>query len=224
MPGTQSKNLVPEEHLGQLFLEFLELYGKKFDLASTMISMSPPKYLRKVNLSSFAAVLPPLNANNLQERWGPDGRQMKPDKLTIIDPSRPDNDISGGSSRAKFIFGLFARAHDNLLDRMADLLINRPSFGNVLDAVFKGNYSIYLEQRAHLRAIHDAAVSYRPPPTQDSQSQGISIKGRSRGGGGNSNTSNGSSNAGRGRSDAGRGKQSRGRGRFAGRPEKRQRT
>ncbi|KAF2814984.1 uncharacterized protein BDZ99DRAFT_188465 [Mytilinidion resinicola] len=137
VPGIQSENMVPEEHLGQLFMEFLELYGKKFNLATTIISMNPPIYLKK-------------------GLYNVDGRLSKPDNLTIIDPNQPTNNISGGSNNVKVIFGLFAQAHDKLQKRMAELQSERSRFGSILEVVFEGNYNIYLDQRAHLKSIHEA--------------------------------------------------------------------
>ncbi|KAF2501236.1 hypothetical protein BU16DRAFT_546550 [Lophium mytilinum] len=162
VPGVQSKNMVPEEHLGQLFMEFLELYGKKFNLATTVISMNPPMYLKKAT-------------------YNVDGRQSKPDNITIIDPNRPTNDISGGSKNVKLIFRLFAQAHDKLQKRMAELQSNRSRFGSILEVVFAGKYSIYLGQRAHLKSIYEEYFSGVSPrhdyPAQGRQDQGHQTSG-----------------------------------------------
>jgi non-canonical poly(A) RNA polymerase PAPD5/7 len=48
LPRIQSRDLQPEQHLGEMLLEFLDLYGNQFDLANTAISMNPPRYVSKV--------------------------------------------------------------------------------------------------------------------------------------------------------------------------------
>ena len=52
LPRVQSGEVIPEKHLGELLLEFLDLYGNQFDLDRTGISMEPPGYYDKVRLSS----------------------------------------------------------------------------------------------------------------------------------------------------------------------------
>ena len=46
-PATQSKNITPDHHLGDLFMNFLDLYGNKFNLDTTGISMEPAGYFPK---------------------------------------------------------------------------------------------------------------------------------------------------------------------------------
>lgn len=48
MPRVQTADIKPEENLGEMFLEFLDLYGNQFDLARTAIMMNPPGYVDKV--------------------------------------------------------------------------------------------------------------------------------------------------------------------------------
>lgn len=48
MPRIQSGELIPERHLGEILIEFLDLYGNRFDIARTGISMNPPGYFNKV--------------------------------------------------------------------------------------------------------------------------------------------------------------------------------
>jgi len=49
MPAVQSRDMTPEHHLGQLLMEFFDLYGNKFQYETIAISMNPPAYLPKVN-------------------------------------------------------------------------------------------------------------------------------------------------------------------------------
>lgn len=58
MPRVQMGEILPEHHLGEMLLEFLDLYGNQLDIARTGITMNPPGYYDKVNLSVFAH--PPL--------------------------------------------------------------------------------------------------------------------------------------------------------------------
>lgn len=53
LPRVQSGEFPPEQHLGEMLLEFLDLYGNQFDLARTGISMEPPGYYEKVGSSHF---------------------------------------------------------------------------------------------------------------------------------------------------------------------------
>lgn len=48
LPRVQSGEVIPEQHLGEMLLEFLDLYGNQFDLARSGISMNPPGYYDKV--------------------------------------------------------------------------------------------------------------------------------------------------------------------------------
>ena len=51
MPRVQSGELVPEQHLGEVLLEFLDLYGNQFDLYATAIDFNPPQFIDKVGTS-----------------------------------------------------------------------------------------------------------------------------------------------------------------------------
>lgn len=49
MPQVQSRSLVPEHHLGEMLLEFFDLYGRHFRHETTAISLTRPVgYIRKV--------------------------------------------------------------------------------------------------------------------------------------------------------------------------------
>lgn len=63
MPQVQSRSMIPEHHLGEMLLEFLELYGRHFRFEVNAISLtSPPGYIRKVCL--FIHSFQPI-ANNI---------------------------------------------------------------------------------------------------------------------------------------------------------------
>lgn len=48
MPRVQSGDLKPEDHLGEILLEFLDFYGNQMDIARVGITMDPPGYYEKV--------------------------------------------------------------------------------------------------------------------------------------------------------------------------------
>ena len=52
MPQIQSRTMVPEHHLGEILMEFLDLYGNQFNTTTTAIQVNPPGYLSKVSFIS----------------------------------------------------------------------------------------------------------------------------------------------------------------------------
>jgi non-canonical poly(A) RNA polymerase PAPD5/7 len=49
MPQVQSGSMVPEHHLGEILMEFLDLYGNQFNIKTTAIQLNPPGYIPKVS-------------------------------------------------------------------------------------------------------------------------------------------------------------------------------
>ena len=47
-PAIQSGNMIAERHLGELLVEFLDLYGNRFNMETTGITLNPPGYFPKV--------------------------------------------------------------------------------------------------------------------------------------------------------------------------------
>lgn len=76
------------------------------------------------------------------------------DRLSIIDPNNPENDISGGSSNASTIFARFADTFNTLRARM-DEVAQDSSCGGILDVVMKGDYSSFRMQRGFLKKVHE---------------------------------------------------------------------
>lgn len=60
MPQVQSGTMKPEHHLGEVLMEFLDLYGNQFNTATTAIQLKPPAYISKVR----AHLLHSHNANH----------------------------------------------------------------------------------------------------------------------------------------------------------------
>jgi non-canonical poly(A) RNA polymerase PAPD5/7 len=48
MPEVQSRSMNTAHHLGDLLMEFFDLYGNRFNYKTTAISLNPPKYIPKV--------------------------------------------------------------------------------------------------------------------------------------------------------------------------------
>lgn len=48
MPRVQTRELTPENHLGEMLIEFLDFYGNQLDISRTGIVMDPPGYFNKV--------------------------------------------------------------------------------------------------------------------------------------------------------------------------------
>jgi non-canonical poly(A) RNA polymerase PAPD5/7 len=61
-PELQSQAMSPSHHLGDLLMEFLNLYGNRFDYHKNAISLNPPAYIAKV---SFTLSFIPLVAISL---------------------------------------------------------------------------------------------------------------------------------------------------------------
>ncbi|KAL8821433.1 MAG: hypothetical protein Q9223_000536 [Gallowayella weberi] len=139
LPRVQNGEVIPEQHLGEMLLELLDLYGKQFDLDRTGISMNPPGYYDKQAAMRQNAHKGVYNGN------------QRLSKLAILDPNNPGNDISGGSGNVLRIFDLFSRAYNEIMEAMKSR--NRIS---LLDWALGGNYRNFTVQRERLRALYEA--------------------------------------------------------------------
>jgi non-canonical poly(A) RNA polymerase PAPD5/7 len=83
------------------------------------------------------------------------------DRLSIIDPNNPANDIAGGSSNARTILSHFAHAHQELTERMVQLAQDPDRAGqSILEVILGGNYSSFEKQRKYLEKL--SKEGYRP--------------------------------------------------------------
>ncbi|KAL8699611.1 MAG: hypothetical protein Q9201_005905 [Fulgogasparrea decipioides] len=154
LPRVQSGEVTPEQHLGEMLLEFLDLYGNQFDLARTGISMNPPGYYDKVGWSypglCISLLTIPKQAatrNNVQQGVYHGNQRLS--KLAIMDPNKPDNDISGGSKNVSLIFQLFAQVYEEIMKAMrSDDRIS------LLDWMIGGNYRSIVSQRQRLLGLY----------------------------------------------------------------------
>ncbi|KAF1948039.1 hypothetical protein EJ02DRAFT_440192 [Clathrospora elynae] len=121
------------ENLGECFLGFLEYYGK-FDLSRNRIRMNPPGVVPKTN-------------------WGIDDRPEKPNGLSIQDPNRPENNISGGSYNAQIAFDAFKVAHQTLTDRIRATKAGQNIGPSILECILGGDYTSYFRQRNHMKSL-----------------------------------------------------------------------
>ncbi|KAF2997650.1 hypothetical protein E8E13_005372 [Curvularia kusanoi] len=124
------------ENLGECFLGFLDYYGNVFDLRNQRIQMNPPAIIRK-------------------NGWDIDGRQERPFGLSIQDPNRPENNISGGSVRASEVFAAFRSAHKTLKDRLESKAPAR----SILECILGGNYETYITQRRRMQSLSTQTVT-----------------------------------------------------------------
>ncbi|KEF58877.1 uncharacterized protein A1O9_03720 [Exophiala aquamarina CBS 119918] len=139
-------------NLGELLLEFFNFYGNVFDRDAVAIRLDPPGYVDK------AAV-----RHTFGDKRG---------RLTIIDPNRPENNISGGTSQIQKIFHAFSLAHQGLLERLDDVQNADPDDGpkSFLEYIVGGDFRSYDTQRQTLYDLYDAnlyvqqAISQIPPP------------------------------------------------------------
>ncbi|KAF2632431.1 Nucleotidyltransferase [Macroventuria anomochaeta] len=118
------------ENLGDCFLGFLNYYGNEFDLRTQRIQMHPPAIVRK-------------------DGYDVDGREERPNGLSIQDPNRPENNISGGSHKAWEVFQAFRSAHRVLKDRID----SRSPGRSILECLLGGNYETYIVQRRHMQTL-----------------------------------------------------------------------
>ncbi|QIW95201.1 hypothetical protein AMS68_000719 [Peltaster fructicola] len=126
-----------------LLMRFLELYGVRFDYRSTGIIMEPPEYYDKQNDARVHA---------------------QDDRLTIVDPNNPSNDISGGSRNIAEVFSIFSHAHARIQQLLADLYQGRKPAGSILGCCWAANYASFDRQRKTLLSVYDAVMDEGSPP------------------------------------------------------------
>ena len=142
-------------NLGELLTEFFNLYGNLLDYRNVGVQMDPPGYLDKVCLSyehsyNFPPCVRPLKL--LQYRAHADEKR---ERLMIIDPHDPTNNITGGSNQVDRIFGLFSRAYGTLQEKLDEYATNQTQ-GNFsfLEELIGGNFTAYYQQRRALYSVY----------------------------------------------------------------------
>jgi non-canonical poly(A) RNA polymerase PAPD5/7 len=138
LPPVQSESLVPEHNLGEMLLEFFDLYGNRFEYEKNAISLTGRKgYIRKNKV--------------------PDFTYRSLDRLSIIDPNNSSNDIAGGSGNIGIIVSRFQEAHRLLMERMEDVAEGRSS-ASILGIILAGDYSSFRKQRNYLQHVHEKTI------------------------------------------------------------------
>lgn len=79
------------------------------------------------------------------------------DRISIIDPNNPSNDISGGAKNTATVFSCFAKALARLQERMAFLATLPPHkrHTTILECILGGDYSQFREQRVYISQVHE---------------------------------------------------------------------
>ncbi|KAK0842947.1 hypothetical protein LTS02_016282 [Friedmanniomyces endolithicus] len=143
MPELQFNSVEPRLHYGELLMNFLDLYGNRLDFHTTGIRMNPPGYFNKH--------FDPAPKQNL-------------DRLTIIDPNNPLNDISGGSYEIDAVLNTFRQASAALQRRLAQIHAGKKVEDSILGCMWGGNYTSFIRQREKLSVIHRGYAHSPPPP------------------------------------------------------------
>ena len=130
LPQVQSGSMVPEHHLGELLMEFFDYYGNRLNYKTVSIRMNPPGLVNKNRVSDVVY------------------RSL--DRLSIIDPNNPENDIAGGSSNTATILRHFSGAHALLKERMTKLAGKQ---GLLLGPLLEGKYSNFQIQRDYMERL-----------------------------------------------------------------------
>ncbi|KAI0425304.1 hypothetical protein F5Y09DRAFT_322091 [Xylaria sp. FL1042] len=137
MPQIQSGSM-KDDHLGQVLMQFLDYYGNLFNYKQVAITMDPPGTVNKAKGSTVVY-------RNL-------------DRLSIIDPNNPENDIAGGSSNFDVIKACFAKAYKTLQQTMMQFAKEPPTSSDLakntlLYPLFAGNYAHFEDQRNWLQKL-----------------------------------------------------------------------
>ncbi|EEQ92121.1 DNA polymerase sigma subunit [Blastomyces dermatitidis ER-3] len=138
-----------EPNLGGVLMDFFDFYGNKFDSRRVGIQFDPPGYFDKKLLGVYQA--------NKQQR------------LAIMDPNNPDNDISGGTKEIPLIFRAFADAYQILKQDMVQAaFFPQKRMNSLLGSIIGANYESYDRQRTHLTSLCETdprfAHFFQPPP------------------------------------------------------------
>lgn len=84
----------------------------------------------------------------------------KTDRLAIMDPNMPENDISGGSRNVMLIFDCFSQAHEDILGAMRSSKCR-----SLLEWPLGGNYQTFTSQRNYHRKLFEQRWGTPPPGT-----------------------------------------------------------
>ncbi|KAJ2905613.1 DNA polymerase sigma [Zalerion maritima] len=121
---------------GELLMKFFRLYGIEFNFRDVAIQTNPPCLVQKNDLN--------LVYKNL-------------DRISIVDPNNPDNDISGGSSNTRNIVAAFADAYRRLTERLEEVQSDKGTSVepiSILSVLFEGDYRHWIQTRERLKMVY----------------------------------------------------------------------
>lgn len=159
MPQIQSGDMVPDHNLGSLLMHFFDLYGNRLNYKITALRLNPPGYVNKASLAQSPFVSSKADNMLLAQNQVTAFTYRNPDRLSIIDPNNPANDISGGSSNFPQIKACFAEAHKLLQERI-ERIARGEKHNSILEVILGGNYAMFREQRNYLRKVHRKVFGY----------------------------------------------------------------
>ncbi|CAK4030529.1 Poly(A) RNA polymerase 1 [Lecanosticta acicola] len=133
-------------NLAELFLNFLEFYGLRFDVTRMAISMAHPAgiYDKLLEPDKFPA-------------------KITHNRLTIIDPNNIYNDLSGGSREIDTILRCFGDAYTLLRKRLEQIRQDPNDNSSILGCILAGNYASFDKARADLLRVNRGRSSNRMP-------------------------------------------------------------
>lgn len=90
------------------------------------------------------------------------------DRVSILDPNRADNDISGGAKNTRGVFQTFSSALRRLQDRMAEVAASpQRERVSLLETILAGDYSTFHEQRQYMAKVHNVFFGDAPEVHSD---------------------------------------------------------
>lgn len=78
----------------------------------------------------------------------------KENRLSIVDPNKADNNISGGTAEIDLVFKCFSQAYKDLQARMNERDNSRSTSKSLLTDLLGGDFEAYSRQRERLRTIY----------------------------------------------------------------------
>lgn len=151
-PGFCSGTVPVEQNLGIALMEFLDLYGNKFDSSRVGIDVRLGTYFRK----------PPPP----RPKGGRNGGDHNMWLLHVVDPNDPSNNISKSSFGVRNVFNAFAGGFTALEARMRE--VHTAGFDErkhgVLGAIMGANYEVMEKQRKTMRKIYEEV--FKVPPKE----------------------------------------------------------
>lgn len=149
LPSVASGDINPSDNLGVMLLEFLELYGKRFNTRNVGIRVDDvaPSYFPRGQLH------PKPSRPKPSDEW----------ILAIQDPNTPDNNIARPSYMVNLVLDCFGDAYDVLTTHMAALDVmdfERRKGRSLLGRIIGGDYSHIEQARQKLRRVYLDRIGY----------------------------------------------------------------